>query len=319
MRLSFTSNAAMQLRLLAAFLAFVAGSVFAQGAAESADIVNPHAELREAWKFMQLGRWVDAEEKIAALKVSNAGEDSADIACQAHLAEGNLWQFRRPGADMVKAAACYEWVLKNHPHNAQASWALLALARLPDLDVLAPKPADAVPLYRRVIAEYPDSDAAQEAVLHLALALWKTGGLDGARAGVAEVERWRAARPNADYTLHAELLLGKLYRYPLQDYSNAVAHLRIALDTNKGSSFAQRAYTCWTIASLAEHELKDRALAVEYYTRFLREFPNHRTTFMVKQGLARLGAPVPETGDGGLLSLTIDAPSATGTPEKSAP
>lgn len=315
MRLFHTSPAIALIRRFVVFLTLASGCVLAGG-------TSLQTEVDAAWRSMQLGRWVDAGENITALKLAT---DDADLLCQAHLAEGNLWQFRRPGADMARAVASYEWVLKNHPDNRHASWALLALARLPDLDVLSPKPDESIPLYRRVAAEYPDSDAAQEAMLHLALALWKAGGVDGAREGVAELERWRAAHPNPDYALHAALVLGKLYRYPLGECGRAVTHLRAALDTQKGSSFAQRAQTCWTIASLAEHDLKDRAIAIEYYTRFIREFPNHRTTFMVKQGLARLGAPVPVTNDGGLLNTTIDAQppasgrTAGGVPENSTP
>lgn len=246
--------------------------------------------LAPVWEDLRLGRWSAAEQRLQSLTTS----PDIEVACQARWAEGNLWQFRRPESDLTKAATAYDWVVRQHPTNSVAPWALLALARIPDLDVLAPKPAAAIPLYRRVLTEYPESDAAQEAVLHLAEALWQAHGKDGAVEAVQELTRWRAEHSNPKYAAQIELMLGRLYRYPLEDHRAAVTHLAAAFDLGL-ALLPQRTSTCWTVATLAEHELHDRDLAIRYYTRFLQEFPNHRTSFMAKQGLRRLGALLPAT------------------------
>lgn len=241
-----------------------------------------------AWELMRLGRWDEAGALLEPLK---ADADKA-VAADAWYADGCRWQFRRPGPDVARAAQCFTWVVDHAPASDAAPWAGLALARLPDLDVLKPRPREAIEGYRRVLARYPASAAAQEAVLYLAQALWQADGARGAAEAVRELERWRNEHPDTRYAPRIEALLGALYRYPLADYAKAVRHLERGLELGAGS-LAQQASTCWTIATLAEHELADRTLAIRYYTRFLERYPNHRTAFMAKQGLTRLGAPVP--------------------------
>lgn len=255
--------------------------------------------LRSVWEDMRMGRWHQAERRLAALRKQ---ADPA-VACAVRYAEGNLWQFRMPGNDLARARAAYEWVVTQHPQQALAAWSLLALARIPDLNVLRPAPAEAVPLYRRVMAEYPASDAAQEAALHLGLALWEAEGAAGAAKAVVELEAWLAARPHPLYEAQFHLLLGRLYRYPLADYPAAVKHLSRALELGLLTA-TQRVKTCWTLAQLAERYLQDRDLAVRYYTKFLVEYPRDANAFRAKQALERLGAPVPEVEDLSLAGIT---------------
>lgn len=250
----------------------------------SAKAASGTEDLARVWDDMRLGRWADAE---AALRQRGGGRDA-----QGRFAEAALWQNRRPGARPEKARELYRDVIREFPESPWAAWALLAEARMSDLDVLKPNPEAAIPLYRKVMADYPESNASQEAVLHLAEALWEAHGTDGAREGVAELMTWKSAHPSAAYAPSNDLLTGLLFRYPLEDHPAAVAHLRAALDGGL-RALSQRVLTCWSIASLAEHKLGDRELAVEYYTRFLRDFPNHRLGFRARQALARLGAPVP--------------------------
>ncbi len=258
-----------------------------------------HEALVKIWKDLNLGNWSAAENSVRELVAS----PEEAIACQAHFAEGNLWQFRRPGEDPVKAAAAYGWIVRRYPKNSLAAWALLALARIPDLEVLHPQPERAIPIYRRVMTEYPESGAAAEASLHLAEALFRERGKEGAVEAVRELARWREEHPSSQYSPQIELLMGKFYRYPLKDPRTAVTHLMAALDLGL-ATLPQRTATCWTIATLAEHELRDRDLAVRYYTQFLKEFPGHRTTFMAKQGLKRLGAPLPPMEDFSLKGVS---------------
>jgi len=251
------------------------------------------ASVDQAWDQMRLGHWDEAEKNLADVPSLDAG-----AVCRTRFAEGMLWQNRRPGSDPAKAAAAYEWILQNHPQDPMAPWALLELARMPDLDVLNPRLEEAIPIYQRLMSEYPQSAAAQEAALFLGDALFAARGEAGAQEAVAMLEEWMKGHPDPDYRSTGELLLGKLNRYPLKNYPEAVRHLRAALDAGLRSS-SERLIAYWTIATLAERELKDRNLAVQYYTGLLDEFPHHRTAYMAKQRLLALGAPVPEIEDPG--------------------
>lgn len=271
---------------LFAFSVFLAsGSAWANG-------------VEAAWDLMRLGRWDEAEARLQ----SSAKQDG-EKACAARFAEGMLWQNRRPSPDLARAVASYQWILASYPQSQFAPWALLEMARIPDLDVLSPRLEEAIPLYRRVMNEYPGSDAAQEAALFLADALFAAQGRDGAQEAVHLLENWKTAHPNPSYVAAGELLLGKLYRYPLRDYRKSVEHLGAALNGGLRSS-SERLVACWTMATLAERELKDRELAVASYSRLLGEFPHHRTAFMAKERLRALGAPVPALEDRDLESLS---------------
>lgn len=273
------------LKPLACLVLFTSGSTWADS-------------VGDAWDLMRLGRWDDAETRLQV-----AARQPGEEACAARFAQGMLWQNRRPSPDLPKAVASYQWILDHHPQNRFAPWALLELARIPDLDVLSPRLDEAIPLYRRVIKEYPQSDAAQEAALFLGDALFAAHGREGAQEAVHLLESWQTAHPDPNYAAAFELLLGKMYRYPLQDYRKAVQHLGDALDDGLRSA-SERLVACWTMATLAERELKDRDLAVASYSRLLDEFPHHRTAYMAKERLRALGAPVPEIDDRSLESLS---------------
>lgn len=248
--------------------------------------------LRNAWEDFRTGRWSVVERSLSKLKASGF----VDASCEAKFLEGNLWQHRRPGQDLARALAAYRWVVERHPEHPLAAWALLATGRIHDLDVISPSPEAAIPVYREVMDRFPESPAAQEAALHLSLALLQARGKDGGAQAVAMLESWHAAHPDPCYATQFELMLGKFYRYPLGNDRKAVQHLAVALDL-RPATLSQRVKTCWTIATLAEKDLKDRELAVRYYTRFVKDFPMNRTVFMAKQALERLGAPLPVMED----------------------
>jgi TolA-binding protein len=248
--------------------------------------------LATVWTQMRMGNWSGAERSLERLSQQAQGE----ALCAVKFAEGVLWQHRMPGADLDKAAAAYRWVVDRHPQSAQAPRALLAWARVPDLSVLNPQPEVARERYRLVVERYPDSEAAQEAMLHWALAMFATRGREGAQEALQELERWRQRVAPGPYAAVQALVMGRLALYPLEDYRAAVGYLaeaeRAGLETT-----AQQSAVLLQIAQVAERRLADRELAVEYYTKFLQRFPNHGATFMCKQALARLGAPLPPMVD----------------------
>ena len=245
--------------------------------------------LIDVWTDFRLGRWHAEEQKLKKLVVSPL----EDVVCQARFAEGCLWQHRQTGKDLKKATDAYKWIVEKYPKNKIAPWALLSIGRIPDLDVLNPDPESAILIYRRVLTEYPESQAAQEAVLHLAEALFQSRGKKGAMEAVEELKKMLVQHPDPQYTAQIHLLLGKLYRYPLEDYCQSVNHLSIALDLGL-ESLAQQSTTCLTIAILADRKLDDRTLAIKYYYRTLKEFPRNDIDFLVKQRLKQLGVPIPK-------------------------
>jgi len=283
----------MKIKILVV-LFFLSTSVFALNIQETDKKI-----LLELWEDLQLNRWYEAEKKINKLVKSS----SEDIICNAKYAEGNLWQHRRPDQNIKKAQECYSYIVEKYPKNEIASWALLSLGRIPDLDILKPNTEEAIRIYYRVLKEYPDSNAAQEAVLHLSAALLQKDGKEGAIKSVNELENFITKYPNKTYTSQIELLIGKLCRYPIKDYRKSVNHLIRAFDIGI-TTLSQQIVTCWAIAAISEKELHDRNLAVKYYTLFINKYPRDGTAFMAKQALKRLNAPIPQIEDVTLEGIT---------------
>jgi outer membrane protein assembly factor BamD (BamD/ComL family) len=274
-------------------LAFFAGASAARAGGPSDKEL-----LQQAWEDMRLGRWNVAEEELARLEASAA----QDVAAEALYAEGMLWMHRKPGASPPRAREAFAEVSRRFPSHPLAAWADLAIARIPDLDVLRPNPVEAAKLCLGVMQRHPGSPAAGEAAIHRALDLSSAGNAADARAAVDELERWWAAHPHPSLACATEATLGRLWRFPLDDPRRSVEHLRRALDLGPASA-AQRQGICWSIARMAEERLGDRALAAEYYARFVKEFPRHQNVHTALQALKRLGAPAPKVEDVSLEGL----------------
>ncbi len=267
-------------------------------AADHAEGPRPPSPLRQAWEDMRLGRWDTAERTLIPL----ASSREADPAAEALYATGNLWLHRKPGADPARAREAFSEVSRRFPSHPLAAWADLAIARIPDLDVLHPDPSAAAILYLGVMKRFPSSPASGEAALHRALALASSGGVEETRRTVLELEAWWIKNPQPSLACAYEATLGRLWRFPLKDSRRAAEHLRRALDLDP-ASLSQRQGICWTIARLAEEDLHDTALATTYYTRFAKDFPRHQNAFSAIQALQRFGAPLPPVEDASLEGL----------------
>ena len=260
----------------------------------------PPSALRQAWEDMRLGRWDMAESALVPLAVAR----EADPAAEALYATGNLWLHRKPGADPARAREVFAEISRRFPSHPLAAWADLAIARIPELDVLRPDPSTAAKLYLGVMERYPASPAAGEAALHRVLALASLGEIENTRKAVLELEAWWLNHPHPSLAGAYEATLGRLWRFPLNDPRRAVEHLRRALDLGP-ASLTQRQTICWTIARLAEEGLHDTALATTYYTRFVKDFPRHQNAFGAIHALQRLGAPLPAVEDTSLEGLRV--------------
>jgi tetratricopeptide (TPR) repeat protein len=284
--------------------------------------------VETAWKYLRMGRWFDAEKLLKDL----TGSSDRATAAQARFAAANLWQHRRPTPDDTQARAIYESIVTDFPESHVAPWAMLALARMLDIDVLRPDPKAAAEAYRVLMERYPDSDAAHEAAMHRALAVVAVGGheadarrqrsargsaeeksqavreadellLAAARAARTELENWNRDHPSSVYVPAINSVLASISRYPLADYRAAVGYWRIALKAGPATTGGRRGMT-WALATVADRELGDRETAVEFYTKYLQEFPTDANAYRCKEALRRLGAPLPPLEDMSIEAVT---------------
>ena len=166
------------------------------------------------------------------------------------------------------------------------------LGRLAEFQADPPDPVQAAAIFRRLIAEYPDSIWAQVAVSRLAIVLLYTAAGPAGPAGkiaAAELLQKSARHPLAIMELHL-VISDAVFHYRLPD-GLALPHL-IAAEQAGGLDPATRADVLVQIGELSRLTGQPGP-AARYYRIFLAEYPRDARQYPIRQKLASLGAAKP--------------------------
>lgn len=162
------------------------------------------------------------------------------------------------------------------------------LGRLAEFQVDPPDPVQAAAIFRRLIAEYPDSIWAQVAVSRLAIVLLYTAAGPSDPAGkiaAAELLQKSARHPLAIMELHL-VISDAVFHYRLPD-GLALPHL-IAAEQAGGLDSATRADVLVQIGEISRLTGQPGP-AARYYRTFLAEYPRDARQYPIRQKLASLG------------------------------
>lgn len=266
-------------------LAFLPGC----GPAEQTGTVQE--QLQEGWHRYTTGSFGFAEKQFKSILKQPDLTDEAKYSTLLGLATTYHYS---TNPDFGAARAQYE-ALQDLPLEAARRQALLGLALV---DLQEGNPEAARVKFIQLTQQYPDSLEADEGALHRADSL---------------LHPREAEEETGDYTLPPEsdvekamqVLLTRLSERPDNPLA-AVMHLRLsdryierkawreAIDHMKQAlakgitSSRTRSATMWSIARIAEKELKDYALAAEYYETFTQETKRHVLYYRATQSLERV-------------------------------
>lgn len=199
-------------------------------------------------------------------------------------------------ANLTEADTLYGEIVDKAPGSVFAPRSLLNRGRLAELidfyqdKIDLPKARE---YYATIATTWPDQDIAGEATLRRAGTYIQTNDPADVTQGIAVLSDWLAAHPQDPLAAAMWHYLGDTYFLHQADHAKAVAAYRAADDL--GLMWRGReSIVWWRIARIAEEHLKDRDLAVRYYTRICTDAQTSGRAFEAQKALAKLGAPIPE-------------------------
>lgn len=269
--------------------------------------------LKKGWNALELVNYPAAQETFQkALAASPTRPQKAE----ALFAQGHLWQYRRPGADMAKARALYEDVARDYKDTPSGPLALMALARLADTPEYERdrRREEARSRYRQILTDYPKSFLAHEATLRLSLTyLEDYSDANATDVGAKMLGDHLAAHPDNFLATAMHTQLAGLYQrrgefrraveaWIAADAADAKAAeaeltdadrklpLKRRLDRVSQSRVMDagtRAAAYYRTARLAEVKLRDYALAVRWYERIVYEIVRDNRYYISKLSAER--------------------------------
>jgi tetratricopeptide (TPR) repeat protein len=206
---------------------------------------------------------------------------------------GCAGQFRRPEPDLETARRNFQRAVDEDRTGEIAPWAALALARSEfvarasrDLSEELMTDKALREAYGDVIRDYPGTDAAQEATLHLAQSLFASQDDDEAEEAVSLLEGLLEADPDTPYRYAIYgCLAGYAYHNEqyLDQYECMVKQLEASTDPDR-----YRGDFYYRIAYQADARLDRPDLAIPYYERMLDECRIDARSYQVKRAAERL-------------------------------
>jgi len=285
----------------------IAAGALASAPAHSASAVEPAAPAaapapggRMTPSFFNTRAWEDfrAGEFGAAVRgfneaVAAAPAGSADR-LQALYGLGMTWNLRGLGPDPVLAEKCFREVVRASPTGDVAAWSLLALARIRHAVPVGTEPDYAAvrAAYQEVVTRFPLHPAGEEAFVYLQ-STW-VATLDPRDAGqaLAALEGFIKDHPGSKFLSAAWSLVAECAATlgrPDDRLKAKIASLE-AKELDPTNPYSDNAALYWEIATIAEFEAGDFAVARKYYRGLVDEYPQDQRRWGARLALERLDA-----------------------------
>ncbi|KPK62721.1 MAG: hypothetical protein AMK73_05745 [Planctomycetes bacterium SM23_32] len=255
--------------------------------------------LEQAWRAYSTGDFDIAVDRFEGLKQN--GGLTAEQRYSALLGLATTYHYR-PNADLDAAAENYALlgVLEQEPAKRQSA---LGLARVA---LAGGNLLEGQSKLTDLIAAYPGSMEADEAVLQLADSLLRPDVVEEHRGefklptpgaedrALSALEHRLGTNPHNRLAPAMHMMAADAY-IQARRFDEAVGHL-IAAEQEGISVVKTRGTVLWKIASIAESELGDLALAEKYYDLYATEFSRTELYYRATKRLERVRALRAEQG-----------------------
>ena len=247
--------------------------------------------IGDGWTAYRLSEFQNATLAFEAAR-TRAARGSDDWA-MATYGLATTWDLRRPGEDPKLATQFYQEILAAAPESPMIPWTELALARQLHLVPVGQEPDyNAVnKAYRHIMETFPGHLAAKEAFLYLQSIQLAQLKPESTRAANAQLSEF-VAREKKEFLSPAWSLLAVGY-HTLGDQEQRLAAEKNSFETTEvdpSDPFLEFAWAYWNLATIAEFEVGDFALARRYYNLLLETYPTDIRVYGCKQALARMDA-----------------------------
>ena len=249
------------------------------------------ALIGDGWTAYRLSEFQNAALAFEAARA--AAEKGSDEWAMATYGLATTWDLRRPGENPELATELYREILAAAPEGSMAPWTELALARQQHLVPVGQDPDYAAvnAAYRHIMEKFPGHLAAKEAFLYLQsiqLAKLEPKSTREAEKKLLEFAR----REQKEFVSPAWSLLAVAYN-TLNEQEQRLQAEKTSFDTTEvdpSDPYIEFAWAYWNLATIAEFEVGDFALARHYYNLLLEKYPTDIRVYGCKQALERMDA-----------------------------
>jgi len=248
---------------------------------------DPATALTSGWGNYRVGEYSGA---IKDFEIALSQGDAAQKR-QALYALATTWNLRRPDEDPAKARGLYQQLIKGQKDDLSA-WSLLALARMDHLVPIGQVPdfAQVRRAYQAVIDEYPGHPAAQEAFVFQQSTWVATLKTDDAKSCLQSLQKFLVDHPESRYRSSVYGLMAACYRTLKQPDERLQSEI-MALETREvdvSNPNLDSSSNYWLIATTAEFDAGDFAIARTYYRKLIAEYPVDARVYAATQALKRM-------------------------------
>lgn len=275
---------------LALILAMALG-VAGMGGCRAATRVEPAKRIAEGWNWYRSGDFGPAMEAFEAA-LDGAGTNDT-LRQQAWYGLATTWNLRRPDEDPDRATACYREAIAVAPASDLAAWSWLALARMRTRPVAGEdvEAKEQVRAYQDVIDRFPFHPAGEEAFLfQQAARITLMPGTNETHAVLDALGTFLTTHPATPWRSAAWRLVAHccdVLRLKERRLAAALEEWKTK-EVDPLNPNQDLALTYWRIATLAEFEVGDFAMAREYYSGLITNYPTEQRVFPAKQELKRM-------------------------------
>ena len=249
------------------------------------------ALIGEGWTQYRLSEFHDAQLAFEGARAS--APKGSDAWAMATYGLATTWNLRRPGEDPDKATGLYREILEAATGSPMIPWTELALARQQHLVPVGQEPDYGAvrKAYTHIMEKFPGHLAAKEAFLYLeSIELAK---LDPKSSRASE-KRLLAfiANGRPEFLSPAWSLLTVAYVTLNEQEKRLDAELKSLelTEIDPSDPFIEFGGRYWNIATIAEFEVGDFALARQYYQMLIDKYPTDIHVHGCKQALKRMAA-----------------------------
>ncbi len=192
------------------------------------------------------------------------------------------------GKDFEASRAKLRKLIGDAPTDPLAAWAALGLVRLDHVPPRSDAAIDPEKLkadYFKVIADYPATAAADEAMLFRGSLLAQGKTPADLQRALAEIDAYMQARPGNGYMSAMHSLRASIFqglKMPREQLDAAIAAVKTK-QLDPTNPMFNNAWDYFSIGVLAQFDAGDFATARTYYQKMIDEYPNEQRVFLARQ------------------------------------
>ena len=245
--------------------------------------------IGDGWTAYRLSEFQNSTLAFEAAR-TRAAHGSDDWA-MATYGLATTWDLRRPGEDPQKAAELYREILAAAPNSPMAPWTELALARQKHLVPVGQEPDYAAvnQAYEHIMSKYPGHLAAKEAFLYLQSIQLARLEPESTRAAIAALLQF-VGREKKEFLSPAWSLLAVGY-HTLGEQENRFEAEQKSFETTEvdpSDPYLEFGWAYWNLATIAEFEVGDFAVARKYYQLLIDKYPTDIRVHGCKAAIRRM-------------------------------